>query len=66
MGPPSTNERVGNVVKARSNQEETETNMETGGDRIESSVETEGDGAGHNAEKRKQGKISPQRGDTRK
>ena len=31
MGPPSTKERVGNVVKFRSNQEEIKSNMETGG-----------------------------------
>ena len=43
MEPPSTNERVGNVVKFRSNQKEIETNMETGRERIESSVDIEGD-----------------------
>ena len=30
MGPPPTKERVGNVVKVRSNKEEIESNMETG------------------------------------
>ena len=29
MGPPSTKEHVGNVVKVRSNQEEIKSNMET-------------------------------------
>ena len=29
MGPPSTKEHVGNVVKVRSNQEEIDSNMET-------------------------------------
>ena len=31
MGPPSTKERVGNVGKVRSNQEEIESNIDTGG-----------------------------------
>ena len=35
MGPPSKKERVVNVVKVRSNQEEIKSNMETGGERIE-------------------------------
>ena len=36
VGPPSTKEHVGNVVTVRSNQD----NMETRGERIESSVDT--------------------------
>ena len=50
MGPPLTKERVGNVVKFRSNQEEIESSMETGGERIESRVETEVDRTGYNVE----------------
>ena len=46
MGPPSTKERVGNVVNVSSNQEENESKMETGGERIESSVVAEGDRTG--------------------
>ena len=38
MGPPSTKEIVGNLVKFRSNQEEIDSNMEIGGERIEFSV----------------------------
>ena len=41
MGPTSTNDLVGNLVKVRSNQEEIKSNMETGGERIESRVDTE-------------------------
>ena len=41
---------IGNVVKVKSNQEETESNMEIGGERIESIVETEGDREGYNVE----------------
>ena len=37
---------VGNVVKIRSNQEEIDSNTDTGGERIESSVEIEGDRTG--------------------
>ena len=36
----------GNVVKVSLNQEEIDSNMETGGERIKSSVETEGDRTG--------------------
>ena len=50
MGPPSTKERVVNVVKVSSNQEEIKSNMETGVERIKSSVETEGDRTGYNVE----------------
>ena len=50
MGPPSTNEIAGNVVKVRSNQEEIESNMDAGGERIESRVETEGDRTGYRVE----------------
>ena len=34
MRPPSTKDRVGNVVKVRSNQEEIDSNIETGGEII--------------------------------
>ena len=50
MGPPSTKDRVGNSVKVRSNQKETDSNMETGGEIIESSVDTKGDRTGYNME----------------
>ena len=50
MGPPSTKERVENVVKVRSNQEEIESNMDTGGERIESSVKTYRVRTGYNVE----------------
>ena len=43
MEPPWTKEHVGNAVKVRSNQEEIKSNMETGGEIIKSSVETEVD-----------------------
>ena len=55
MGPPSTKERVENVVKVRSNQEEIESNMEIGGERIESRVETEGYRTGYNVETKENG-----------
>ena len=50
MGPPSTNERVGNVVKIRLNQKEIKSNMETVGERIESILGIEGDKTGYNVE----------------
>ena len=40
VGPPSTNDWVGNVVKVKSNQEEIESNMETEGDKAGYNVET--------------------------
>ena len=40
---PPYNHTVVNVVKFRSNQEEIESNMETGGERIKFSVDTEED-----------------------
>ena len=55
MGPPSTKERVGNVVKLRSNQEENYSNMDTGGEIIESSMKTEGDRTGYNVETNENG-----------
>ena len=48
MGPTSTKERVGNVVKFRSIQEEIDSIMETGGERIESIVEIEGNSTRYN------------------
>ena len=53
--PPSTKERVVNLVNFRSNQEEIYSNMETGGEIIESSVETEGDRTGYNVETKENG-----------
>ena len=50
MGPPSTKVRIENVVKVRSNQEEIEFNMETGGERIKSRVDKEGYMIGYNME----------------
>ena len=50
MGPPSTKENVGKLVKYRSNREEIESNMETGGEGIKSSAETEGYRTGYNVE----------------
>ena len=50
MGPPSTKERVGNVVKVMSNQEEIKFNMETWRERIKSSADTEVDKTGYNVE----------------
>ena len=55
MGPTSTKESVGNMVKARSYQEDIESNMETGGEIIESSVEIEGDRTGYNVETKENG-----------
>ena len=55
MVPPSTKERVGNVVMVRSNQEEINSNMETEGERIESSMEIEGDRTGYNVETKENG-----------
>ena len=46
---------VGNVVKFSSNQEEIDSNMETGGERIEPSVETEEDRKGYNMETKENG-----------
>ena len=43
------------MVKVRSNQEEIESNMETGGKRIKSSVETEGDRTGYNVDTKENG-----------
>ena len=43
------------MVKVRSNQEEIESNMETGGKRIKSSVETEGDRTSYNVETKENG-----------
>ena len=64
MGPPSTKERVGNVVNVSSNQEENESKMETGGEIIESSVVAEGDRTGYNVKTKENGtKMYPQRGD---
>ena len=50
MRPLSSKERVGNMVKARSNQEEIDSNMKTGGEIIECSVEIEGDRTGYNVD----------------
>ena len=55
MRPPSTKERVGNVVKVSSNQEEIDSNMKTGGEIIECSVETEGDRTGYNVDTKENG-----------
>ena len=46
MGPPSTKELVGDVVKIRSNKEEIESTMETERGRIESSEDTGGEMTG--------------------
>ena len=43
------------MVKVRSNQEEVESNMETGGERIKSRVETKGDRTGYNVETKENG-----------
>ena len=50
IGPNSTKENVGNAVNVRSNQEEIESNMETGAERIKSSVKMEGYRTGYNVE----------------
>ena len=52
------------MVKVRSNQEEIEYNMDTGGEIIKSDVEIERDRTGYNVETKKiwYGKTSPQRG----
>ena len=55
MGPPSKKERVVNVVKVRSNQEEFESNMEIGGEGIKSSMEIEGDRTGYNLQTKENG-----------
>ena len=55
MGPPSTKERVVTVIKVRSNQEDIDSNMETGGEIIEPGVETEGDRKGYNMATKKNG-----------
>ena len=55
MGPPSTKERYGNVVKVRSNQYEIKSNMETGGKRIESRMEIEGNRTWYNVETKENG-----------
>ena len=55
MEPPSTKENVGKLVKYRSNQEEIESNMETGGEGIKSSAETKGYRTGYNVEKKENG-----------
>ena len=46
---------IGNVVKIRSNQEEIESNMKTGGEIIEYNVDTEGDRTGYNMETKENG-----------
>ena len=46
---------VGNLVKVRSTQEEIESNMETGEERIKSRVDTEGDRTGYNLETKENG-----------
>ena len=56
MGPPSNKERVRNVVKVRSKQEEIKSNMETGEEIIESSVETKGDRTGYSVETKLKGR----------
>ena len=53
--PPSTKERVGNVVKVRSNQEKIDYNIETGGEIIEYRLEIEGDMTGYNVETKENG-----------
>ena len=46
---------VENLDKIRSNQEEIESNMETGGEGIESSADTEGYRTGYNVETKENG-----------
>ena len=48
MVPPSTKERVGNVVKVGSNKEETKSIIDTQGEIIESILETGGERTGYN------------------
>ena len=55
MRKPSTKERVGNVVKVRSNQEEIDSNMNAGGEGIKSSMDIEGDRTGYNVETKENG-----------
>ena len=47
-----------NVVNIRSKREEIESNMDTGGVKIESSVETEGDRTGYNMDTKENGAKS--------
>ena len=62
--PTSTKDRVANVVKVRSNQEEIKSNMEIGGEGIESSMDIEGDRKGYNVKTKENGKkTSTKRGD---
>ena len=56
MGPSSTKERVGGVVKFRSNQEDIDSNMDTGEESIKYSVDTGGYRTVYNVETKDNGK----------